>query len=67
MLSNTTSITDIATLGATGVGTVSTDGGGVSSPPPVQLPVHCSSVSKRLPLPRQPPYANSWHCSAAGE
>ena len=56
-----------------GAGGASIGGGGVSrggdgaGTVPVQLPVHCSSVSKRLPLPWQPPYANSWHCSADGE
>lgn len=58
--------TSTITFGALGGGGVSTGGDGAGAVP-VQLSVHCSSVSKRLPLPWQPPYANSWHCSAAGE
>lgn len=56
----------IITCRASGGGGVSCGGDG-SGAVPVQLPVHCSRVSKRLPLPWQPPYANSWHCSANGE
>lgn len=47
-------------------GGVCSDGDGAGAVP-VQLPVHCSRVSKRLSLPWQPPYVNSWHCSDDGE